>query len=120
MLHYFYNDSLSWDANLIFYLNLIFVIWSAIVNYKTSRVVIQPFRSIKLAMMHFSIIYALGYIWILFLDAEISKWSEVFRGVSLTVWPLIWIFPTTAERKFFKPHHEAQKFIDKEKKEQVS
>lgn len=40
-----------------------------------------------------SVLYVIGYVWLLAHPERAGVWSEFFRGVSLVAWSVVWILP---------------------------
>lgn len=46
-------------------------------------------------------IYAGSYVW-LKIDGDVFVWSKIMRGVSLVVWPLVWVTPPIMSVALFR------------------
>lgn len=49
-------------------------------------------RALSAASATLAAMYVGAYVWLL-VDPDVVHWSQIMRGVSIVVWPLIWILP---------------------------
>lgn len=50
-------------------------------------------RRMHRAIGYLSAVYVAGYAWLLSGTVSVVRWSQIFRGVSLVAFPLVWIAP---------------------------
>ena len=93
LAHLFWNGSIDVFGNCIIWLNVIGAALSAFFNFKAARTNPAPWQRIRLLIGVYSIIYVIGYMWLLGIGEDVLTWSQTMRGGSVLVWPLVWIAP---------------------------
>lgn len=94
LAHLFWNGSIDVFGNCIIWLNVIGAVVAAFFNLKAARNNPAPWQKIRLLTGVYSIIYVVGYMWLLGIGTDgIEAWSQTMRGVSVLAWPLVWIAP---------------------------
>ena len=58
-------------------------------------------RPLHAAIAVVCLIYVLGYTWVV-ITQDVFEWSRLFRGVSIIVWPLVWIAPAAQDIYLFR------------------
>lgn len=91
----FYHSDISLLDNLIFGLNMIGALAASWCNGKASTVYRLPHsvRRVFFITSGFALIYAMSYMALFVADLSVLNWGSIMRGVSLLVWPLVWIGP---------------------------
>lgn len=90
--HFLWNDQMDVTANIIIIINCVMAFISGAVNLYASKHNPEPWKKIRFMVGVFAIIYGGCYLWLLSSE-DLERWSSVMRGVSLVVWPLVWIAP---------------------------
>lgn len=88
-------------------LNLIGVTVSVVVNWWAARVGLFRFRTLHAAIAAISVLYVGGYLWLLFGDVEVARWSSVLRGLWLVAWLVAWICPACMSIRATRELHAA-------------
>lgn len=112
--HLFWNGSMDTFANLIVWLNIVGAGLSAFFNFKAARTNPAPWQRVRLLIGVYSIIYVIGYLWLLGIGEDILSWSQTMRGVSVLAWPLVWIAPAYVSTRFWKDVRHSIKKIETE------
>jgi hypothetical protein len=86
-------NQLPVSDEIVAWLAMALIIFAACVNLRAARFGLTRFRMIHTATATLAFIYVAGYLWLLLGDANPMRWSSVFRGVSLIVWPVVWAWP---------------------------
>lgn len=56
-------------------------------------------RRMHRAIGNLSAVYVAGYAWLLSGTVSVVRWSQIFRGVSLVAFPLVWIAPAVEDAR---------------------
>lgn len=72
----------------------------------TPRIAAQE-RAVHRATAMLAAFYALGYVAVLCNFVAVLPWSQFFRGVSLLVYPLVWIYPAVMSGRRWRHDSEA-------------
>lgn len=74
-------------------LNALFAFISFLINARAVRVLpAGRLRMVFTSIAFWSLFYVGGYTW-LWLYRDVLGWSTILRGISLLVWPLVWMAP---------------------------
>jgi hypothetical protein len=76
----------------VFILNGTFAFLAVAVNAWAARNDDRRRRPLRVAIGLLAAVYAVGYVWVL-TTGDIADWSELFRGISVISWPLVWCAP---------------------------
>jgi len=87
------NDEFTPWRNFLIWLNIFFVSTALYYNYLAAkRVLFQSYKGLFSAITMLSVLYLIAY-FILLLDVNYVRWSEIMSGLSLPVWYVVWILP---------------------------
>jgi hypothetical protein len=90
---YLSNDTFSVVDNFIVWVNLFGALAAVCFNYKASHSGLIPMRKTHFLITGLAAIYSIAYLMLLLLDLPFLQWSSVLRGVSIVVWPIVWMWP---------------------------
>lgn len=89
----FSNDSLTFEDNLVIWLNVFGAMFAGYWTLKASRLAVRAMRPVYAAIFTITQIYIFGYLVLLFTDVDVLDWGSVMRGVSIMVWLVVWSGP---------------------------
>ena len=92
---------------LIIAVNALLALGSVVVNAWAARDGLLRFRVVHAAVASLGVLYALLYGWLLLFDPPLQTWSSVGRGLSVTAWPIVWVWPALASVRAMRELHSA-------------
>jgi len=92
---------------LIIAVNALLALGSVVVNACAARDGLLRFRVVHAADASLGVLYALLYGWLLLFDPPLQTWSSVGRGLSVTAWPIVWVWPPLASAQSMRELHSA-------------
>lgn len=92
---------------LIIAVNALLALGSVVVNWWASRDGLLRFRVMHAAVASLAILYTALYGWLLLFDPPLRTWSSIGRGLSLTAWPIVWVWPAWVSVSAMRELHAA-------------
>lgn len=96
-------QDLNWVQEVVIWLNWAGSITAMVVNFFAIKVTRGNSRKVFEAIFVLSVIYAVGYLTLLFGPFSYTDWSKAMRLTSVPVWPIVWCGP--AALKYYKATH---------------
>lgn len=92
---------------LIIAVNALLALGSVVVNACAARDGLLRFRVVHAAVASLALCYVALYGWLLLFDPPLQTWSSVGRGLSVTAWPIVWVWPPLASAQSMRELHSA-------------
>ena len=87
--------------------SLVGALLSLVISWKAARYGLVRFRTIHAAVAAMSMVYVVGYLWLLLGDPPPAFWSSVMRGFSLVSWGVVWVAPAAVSLTVSRDLHAA-------------
>lgn len=92
---------------LIIVINAVMALGASAVNWWAARDGQLRFRVMHAAVASLALLYSALYGWLLLFDPPLRTWSSIWRGLSLTAWPIVWIWPAGVSVRAMRELHVA-------------
>lgn len=85
----------------VIWLNFTGAVVAALANWWAARHADPRKRPLWAAVAVLAAVYAGSYLWLI-IEGDVVVWSKIMRGVSLIVWPLVWVSAPTLSVLLFR------------------
>ena len=98
---------------LILYVNSALAAVAALVNFLSGRVSPSDWKPVRYFIAFFAAFYSVGYLVLALGFVPFELWSRFFRGMSLFVWPVVWITPAWLAGSLWTELDNVRKGVEK-------
>jgi len=88
-------------------INAAMALGASALNWWAARDGLLRFRVVHAAVASLALCYVALYGWLLLFDPPLQTWSSVGRGLSVTAWPIVWVWPALTSAQSMRELHSA-------------
>lgn len=96
------NDQLSMTDNFVAWVNVFGAVLALYCNYWASSKGLISMRRTHFLISGLASLYVSAYLILLISDIQFIQWSSVMLGISIIVWPIVWIIPALLSIQVWK------------------